>query len=330
MALSPLTLRPVPWRPWPGGFPIFEYVRLLPDCLVVTGSRAVTCHPVALPSPAGLTAQQQGSRITLAWTLPPGPVTWTGIRVEAASREGDTPFTALDLPADATSISEAVPPGSYFARVRTTRADAVSIPTPDVSFAVGPPAVPAAPLEATAVTEGTQLTFAWQAPSTGAPPSYVIEAGSSVGLSDLARLSVSGTRSSLSLDAPPGRYWGRVRAVNGEGTSAASGELVIDVDATDSPCWELPPLAPQNLAASVSGPRVSLTWAQPDEGPVPNTQRIVAGSAPGRDDLGAFGVPGPATSFATTAPPGTYYVRVVALNSCGASPFSDEVVVVVP
>jgi hypothetical protein len=330
MALSPQTRRPVPWRPWPGNFPLFEYVRLLPDCLVVTGLRDVTCYPVALPSPANLTAQQQGSRITLTWTLPAGPVTWTGIRVEASSREGDTPFTAIDLPANATSIAEVVPAGSYFVRVRTTRADADGIPTPDVSFAVGPPTVPAAPLEATAVTEGTQLTFAWKAPSTGAPPLYVIEAGSSAGLSDVARLFVSGTLTGLSLDAPPGRYWGRMRAVNGEGGSVPSGELVIDVDATDSWCWELPPQAPQHLAASVTGGRVSLTWVQPDEGPVPNTQRIVAGSAPGRDDLGAFGVPGPATSFATTAPPGTYYVRVVAFNTCGASPFSNEVTVVVP
>jgi hypothetical protein len=63
---------------------------------------------------------------------------------------------------------------------------------------------------------------------------------------------------------------------------------------------------------------------------VANSQGIVAGSAPGLNDLGVIGVSGPATSFATTAPPGTYYVRIVAFNTCGASPFSNEVVVVVP
>jgi hypothetical protein len=58
---------------------------------------------------------------------------------------------------------------------------------------------------------------------------------------------------------------------------------------------------------------------------VANTQRVVVGSAPGLDNLGAIGVPGPATTFTTTAPPGAYYVRVIGLNSCGASPYSNEV-----
>jgi hypothetical protein len=104
-----------------------------------------------------------------------------------------------------------------------------------------------------------------------------------------------------------------------------SGELILDVDATDSPCYETPPLAPFNLAASVAGGTVTLTWEQPDAGPVANTQRVVVGTAPGLDNLGAIGVSGPATSFTTTAPPGTYYVRVIGLNSCGASPCSNEV-----
>jgi len=86
----------------------------------------------------------------------------------------------------------------------------------------------------------------------------------------------------------------------------------------------VPPLAPFNLAASVVGGAVTLTWAQPATGPVANTQRVVAGSAPGLDNLGAIGVPGPATRFTTTAPPGTYYVRVLSLNDCGGS-FSNEV-----
>ncbi|MGE3889599.1 MAG: hypothetical protein AB7H81_24495 [Vicinamibacterales bacterium] len=181
-----------------------------------------------------------------------------------------------------------------------------------------------------AVTEGTLLSLQWRAPSTGPPPTYVIEAGTAPGLSDVARLPVSGAATTFTIDAPPRRYWGRVRALNGAGPSEPSGELILDVDATDSPCYETPPLAPFNLAASVAGRSVTLTWEQPDAGPVANTQRVVAGSAPGLDNLGAIGVPGPATSFTTTAPAGTYYVRVIGFNSCGASPYSNEVQVVVP
>jgi len=141
---------------------------------------------------------------------------------------------------------------------------------------------------------------------------------------------LGGGATRFTLDAPPGRYWGRIRAVNGAGASAPSGELIIDVDATDSPCYQVPPLAPLNLAASVAGRTVTLTWQQPDTGPVANTQRVVVGSAPGLDNLVGIGVPGPATSFTTTAPPGTFYVRVIGFNTCGASPYSNEVRVEVP
>jgi hypothetical protein len=121
-----------------------------------------------------------------------------------------------------------------------------------------------------------------------------------------------------------------VRALDAAGASAPSSELILDVDATASPCYASAPLAPLNLTASMLASSVSLSWTQPDSGPVPNAQAVVAGTAPGLTDLGAIELTGTATSFSTTAPPGTYYVRIVALNSCGASPYSNEVQVVVP
>ena len=251
------------------------------------------------------------------------------MRVDVGRREGGSDLGSFSLPADATTIGGQVPPGSYFARVRAMSPMSTSLPTADVSFAVGPPDRPAAPLDATVITEGTRLTFEWQPPSTGAPPAYLLEAGTVEGRSDAATIPLGGTATSFTIDAPPGRYWGRVRAVSAVGVSAPSGELVIDVDATDSSCFQTPPQAPLDLTASVSGRTVSLSWLQPTTGPVANTQRVVAGSGPGLDDLAVVGVPGPATNFTTTAPPGTYFARLVALNTCGASPYSNEVRIVV-
>ncbi|MCC7176864.1 MAG: PQQ-binding-like beta-propeller repeat protein [Acidobacteria bacterium] len=329
VALSPVTLQPLPWR-LPLAFQLtFDSFSFLPDCLLVESS-SVNCYPPALPSPTLPAVQQDGDRVTFQWHLPAGPPTWTAVRVEVGRREGASDVAAFDLPADATSLTRTVPPGTWFARVRVAGPTNASLPSPDVSFAIGPPDVPAPPLDATAITEGTLLTLQWRAPSTGTPPAYVIEAGTAAGLSDVARLPVSGAATTFTIDAPPGRYWGRVRALNGAGLSEPSGELILDVDATDSPCYGTALLAPLNLVASVTGRTVTLTWEQPDAGPVANTQRIVVGTAPGLDNLGAFGVPGPATSFTTTAPPGRYYVRVIGLNSCGASPYSNEVQVVVP
>ena len=328
-AFSPITLQPLPWRPALEFFALLDRLSFTEYCFVPWGS-TIDCHPITLPSPVQPTVTQAGSNVTLGWTLPGGAPAWTGVRVEVGRREGASDVATFDLAANATSLSGSVPSGSYFARVRTTGPLSASLSTEDVSFAVGPPDVPAPPLSASAVTEGTVLTFQWRPPSTGAPAAYVLEAGTAEGRSDVARLPLGGSATSFTIDAPPGRYWGRVRAVNGAGASVPSGELMIDVDATDSPCYQVPPLAPLTLAASVAGRTVTLTWEQPDAGPVANTQRVVAGSAPGLDDLATIEVPGPAVSFTTTAPPGTYYVKVFALNSCGSSPYSNEVRVVVP
>jgi len=337
-AYSPATDSWVPWRPELGddAFYLYEHTLsrravFLPDCFMPMG-RVVACHPAALPSPTGeAVTQLQGSTFaSVSWILPVPSAGWTGLRVDVGSREGASDLASFDLPADATSLSGAVPPGSYFARVRTVGPTSTSLPTPDVSFAAGLPSIPAPPLDPTVASEGTVLTFQWRPPSTHTAAGYVLEAGTGAGLSNVASLPLGAGATSFTIDAPPGRYWGRVRAVNLAGASAPSTELIIDVDATASPCYEMPPLAPMNLAASVAGRTVTLTWEQPGTGPVANIQRIVAGSAPGLADLAAIEVSGPATRFTTTVPPGTYYVRVIGINTCGASPFSNEVQVVVP
>lgn len=337
-AYSPATDSWLPWRPALGddAFYLYEHTLsrravFLPDCFMPMG-RVVACHPAALPSPSGeaVTQLQGPTFASLSWILPVPSAAWTGLRVDVGSREGASDLASFDLPADATSLSGTVPPGSYFARVRTTGPTSTSLPTPDVSFAAGLPSVPAPPLDPTVASEGTVLTFRWRPPSTQTAAGYLLEAGTGAGLTNVASLPLGAAATSFTIDAPPGRYWARVRAVNPAGVSVPSTELIIDVDATASPCYETPPLAPMNLAAIVASRTVTLTWEQPDTGPVANTQRVVAGSVPGLTDLAAIEVPGPATRFTTTAPPGTYYVRVIGINTCGASPFSNEVQVVVP
>jgi hypothetical protein len=336
-AFSPLTGTWLPWRPALGdealfveGAPIRRKPAFLTDCLLPTGGRTVACYRATLPSPTAPTVRQAGSQVSFSWTLPVGPQAWTGLRVDVGKREGASDIASVALPPDATSIASTMPQGSYFARVRTSGPAITSVPTADVSFAVGPPDLPAPPLDPTAVAEGTLITFQWGAPSAGAPPAYVIEAETAGGGADVTSPSLSGATTSFVIDAAPGRYWGHVRSANTAGASAPSSEWIIDVDATESPCYEMPPLAPQAVIASVSGRTVSLLWVQPDTGPVASTQRVVAGAAPGLGDLANIEMPGPATSFTTTAPPGIYYVKVVALNACGSSPSSNEVRVVVP
>ena len=88
------------------------------------------------------------------------------------------------------------------------------------------------------------------------------------------------------------------------------------------------PAAPTNVAASVTGSTVSLTWTAP-AGPVIGYV-LEGGTALGLANLGAIQV-GAVTSFvAPGAPPGVYAIRVRAITSAGSGAPSADVVVVVP
>jgi hypothetical protein len=79
------------------------------------------------------------------------------------------------------------------------------------------------------------------------------------------------------------------------------------------------------LTAAVSGLFVTLSWDASSNSP---TQYVVeAGSAPGQTFFSAP-LSGTTTTFSASAGPGTYYVRVVAVNQDGTSAPSNEVTVV--
>ena len=313
VAYSTATGGRLPWRPTAAGL-----IALTPDCLLVVGG----CLPAAVPAPSNLQVTQADNVVTLTWTLVATP-SRSGVRIEAGTVEGRADVIAIDLPADRTSFTAAVPAGRYFARVRALAGSAMGPTTPDVSFAVGPPEVPGAPLELTARTDGPQVTFAWQPPSTGAPPLYSLEAGTARGRRDIGALAVSGAATSLTLTLPVGTYWTRLVAVNAAGRSAPSDEALVDL-LPRQVCGASPP---QNLAASVVSRVVTITWAPPADGSE-DPPRIVAGTVPGGNDIGFITVPPWLTSFSIATPPGVYYVRLEV--GCFAIGRSNEVQVVVP
>jgi hypothetical protein len=316
VVFSPVSGRRLPWYPR-----VSYWAAILPDCVVFERG----CLPRALTPPVDLRVEQAGASVTLRWIGPVDGPPRTGVRVEVASAEGLSDIAQLDLPAGRASFSAVVPPGQYFARVRSLAGANTSLATPDVSFAVGPPDVPASPLDVTAVTEGGRLTVAWRPPSTGTPAAYRFEAGTAPGGRDVASIPLASSATSFAMDAPVGRYFGRLVPINEAGAGAPSAEVLIDVNATFNRWCHTPPDAPLVLSATVTGRVVHLVWAQPDTGEAANTQRLLVGSAPGAADLGEWPVDPAATTFTTTAPPGTYYVRVIGQNTCGASPHSNEV-----
>jgi hypothetical protein len=185
--------------------------------------------------------------------------------------------------------------------------------------------VPGTPQNLLVTVSGNTVNLAWSAPASGdAPTGYVINASLSPGGPIIAALPVSGT--SLVLNGVPnGVYYVHVRAVNLDGPSGPSNEVVVSVPSGGSTCTA-PPNAPTNLTATVAGSLVELAWSAPLGGCAPTAYSVHAGSAPGLSNLAILNV-GAATTLSVSAPPGTYYVRVVALNAFGGSVGSAEVIV---
>jgi hypothetical protein len=186
---------------------------------------------------------------------------------------------------------------------------------------------PAPPQNLSAAVEGNTVTLTWQAPASGTTPlGYLIEAALSPGGASIAAFLVLDT-SFVRTAVPNGVYYLRVRSGNAEGVSMASNEVVVLVPDGGVPCPS-PPGAPTNLSADVSNNLVTLNWDPPAGGCAPTTYVVQAGSEAGLSDLAAFTVGG-ATTVAVSAPPGAYFVRVVAFNAFGSGVASNELTVLV-
>jgi PKD repeat protein/glucose/arabinose dehydrogenase len=174
-----------------------------------------------------------------------------------------------------------------------------------------------APSNLRATVAGNKVTLIWEAPTlTSTPSDYIVEAGSAPGLRDILVAPTGSVATTVSATAPNGTYHARVRAVTPDGATEPSNEVVVRVG-----CVEVP-AAPSGLSFELVGANVTLRW-EPSLGAI--GYYVQVGSASGLSDLVIARMTG--SPVATQAPPGTYFVRVVAHNACGVSQPSNEVVV---
>jgi len=182
-------------------------------------------------------------------------------------------------------------------------------------------AVPAAPTALAAVVNGSTVSLTWTGPA-GVVSAYVLEAGTGPGLSNAANAVVGVAPSYVATSVPAGVYFVRVRALGLDGVGPASNEVQVNVGGNGL-CTQ-PPGAPQLAQPNISGNSVALAWTAAG-GCAVESYSVLAGSAPTLSNVVIANV-GAATSLATIAPTGTYFVRVVGHNAYGTSAPSNEVV----
>jgi hypothetical protein len=176
-----------------------------------------------------------------------------------------------------------------------------------------------------AVIVGSNVTLMWNAPAGGAVVSYVIEAGTAPGLSNITTFDTNNAATSLTvIGVPAGTYHARVRRRNADGLSGPSSDVVVMVGGA-GPCTGTP-AAPTGLTGSANATTASLAWNSVNGAAA---FIIEAGSMPGASDLAVIDTGSAATSFVGAAPAGTYYVRIRVRTVCGTSAVSNEVIVTV-
>lgn len=278
--------------------------------------------PVAgtLPTaPLNLQASVVGNTITVSWQPPAQGTPLSTYIVRAGSGPGLS--NVYNGPVgNVTTVTSPIANGTYYIRVLAQNATGMGPATADVIATVGAP--PGPPQNVVATASGGTIVLNWSPPAGGgAVSTYVVQAGTSSGTSNLFNGAV-GAGTSASGAVGPGTYYLRVLAHGPGGTSPPSNEATVTV----GPSCTVP-VAP-SLTGSRSGNVLTINWTTPAGGPV-SGYMVRAGSASMSSNL--YNAPVGLTNSASAAVgPGSYYIRVLANAACGSSAESNEVVVTVP
>jgi hypothetical protein len=183
-------------------------------------------------APVNVVAVIGGNVLTVTWDAGPGGTPATGYRLEAGTAPGLSNVAVLDRGNTRTFSYTGVPPGVYYLRVRAYNIAGASDPSREVVLNVGGfPAAPGVPLALTRTVTGSTVTLNWLPPSDGgAPTSYIIEAGTTRGLSNIAVFDTGSAFPSVTVNAvPSGAYWVRVRARNAQGPGSPTADIRLVV-----------------------------------------------------------------------------------------------------
>ena len=275
----------------------------------------------APPDAVTLNGEVNGATAYLNWTLASTGTAASSYVIEAGTAPGASNYFNGNVGSLRNLYSPPLPNGRYYVRVRAVNAFGLGPPSNEVVLTVGPApvAAPGAPTLNGSVNNNV-ISLTWS-PSTsgGAPTSYWLEAGSSPGSVDLYNGNI-GAGTAINATVTPATYYVRVRGVNAGGAGPVSNEGVF----TTTGCAF--PAVPTGLHFTRNGSVVTVQW---NVTPGAVEYFLRAGSAPNNANL-YNGTNGRFTSVSASVPPGTYYVRVQAVNDCGPGGLSAELEIQVP
>jgi hypothetical protein len=175
-----------------------------------------------------------GSTVVLAWAAPTVFPAKSYV-LEAGSVSGAANLANQNIGRDLTFTASPVPPGVYYVRVRAFGSGALSAASNEIVLSVGQSSggcasAAAPPRGLTFSVRGNDVMLHWGHGGDGDTTSYVVEAGSYSGASNLATIDTMSTETSLyAAGVGDGTYFVRVRGKNKCGVTTSSNEIMIKV-----------------------------------------------------------------------------------------------------
>ena len=199
---------------------------------------------------------------------------------------------------------------------------AAGVTTVGRNFALAPGSGPPGPPSGVVfLPTPTGLVIQWNEPTAGGvPTSYAIDVGLAPGATALT-LAAPTTEFQV-IGAPPGRYYVRVRGLNAAGSGPPSVDEVLVIGG-----GAMGPAVPRFATAWMLGSRLLMHWERNQYGGDVTHYLVEAGTAAGLANIATIPVSVPAFTF-DGVPPGTFFLRVRAVNAAGVSGPSNEVMVV--
>ena len=216
-----------------------------PACLTAprTQTAAVGAEPVTGP-PINLSGTVNNTTVTLTWTQPgfqDAPVISYLIDVGSTPNFPSPDLVSIDTFSASTTLqASGVAPGTYYVRVRARNGLGISAPSNETQVVVGVilpgPGCPGPPRSLTGAGSIGTVTLSWQPPISGTVQSYIIDAGTAPGATNIGTLNNGLSTTFSRAGVPAGVYYFRTRAAGpGCAPSAPSNEVAVTVSGAVPP-----------------------------------------------------------------------------------------------